>query len=630
MTAVDAEPVAPSIPADPLPSTLPDVRVPVVVDTEGIGLFADDGAVICSFSVAWRNPDGTRTRYAWPFTQDPTRPELSDAYNLPQDEWYALLDWLAARPGLVWHNAPHDLGVVRSGSAKGWQGRDLLENTVWDTLLVQHALEPTQEAGLEKLEPRLFGGTYTKATHKAEIESHLRKRKLPIKEIGHADWGVTRDYAMGDADVTERLLQHQQQQLAQRPDLLPWVTWDLRVMKTLVRMENRGLPYRAARSREIAAELGQLCEELDAKIPFKTTPNGAKEWFFGTCKATPLAYTDKRREPRLDAECIDHLAAEQVPFAQEYADLSRARNAVSKWYHAFAEATGPDGRLRCRFKQATVRSGRLSVGRVNLQAIPQDYVLARAALLSQFETPRQLIHSIEGWDLWNMDLAQAELRVGALLAGCEPMLEIIEQGRDPHGEIATATFDVHDGDGEWPKYRQVGKRANFSLIFGIGANKLRLDVRKQTAVDLGDTEAARLRNTWNRRYPQFGRAIHYWQRRAEAEGFVTLVNGRRSYFAEYERRGGLHKAFNRYVQGSIGAFTQEWMIRADQLLMDRLNGHEGLLLQIHDNLVVMTPKGSYGEALARQVRQIGLDLWPQWFTLNNGRTVPGAIELKPW
>lgn len=630
------------VPVDPPPSQLPDVRGPIVVDTEGDGLFVDDGAWVSTFQVSWIQ-DGQVVKYGWPFTQDPTRPEISQLYNLPRSEWDALLDWLASRDGLVWHNAAHDLGVVLGGSAAGWPGRDLLDNTVWDTMLVQRAIEPTEEAGLEKLEPRLFGRAYTKAQHKAEVESHLRKRKIPIKRIGHADWRVTREYAMGDVDITARLLEYQKQRLAADPSPLPWIAWDMRVMKTLVRMERRGLPYDAARSREIAAELDQLCEELDAKLPFVTTPNGAKDWFFNQCKAQPLGYTPKKREPQLDAECIDHLAAQQVPFAQEYADLNRARNAVSKWYQAFADATGSDGRLRCRFRQATVRSGRLSVGRVNLQAIPQDYVLERAALLSQFETPRQLIHGIEGWDLWNMDLAQAELRVGALLAGCWPMLEIINQGRDPHGEIATATFGVRPNDHEWTKYRQVGKRANFSLIFGIGAAKLRADVRKQTGVDLGDREAARLRDTWNRRYPQFGRAIHYWQRRAEAEGYVTLVNGRRSYFAEYERRGGLHKAFNRLVQGSIGAFTQEWMVRADELLMQELQHWPdvevqrttgslgvGLLLQIHDNLVPMVPAGLQGKALAQQVQQIGIDLWPQWFTLDDGRTVPGEIELKPW
>jgi DNA polymerase I-like protein with 3'-5' exonuclease and polymerase domains len=625
-----AEPVAPTV----WPSQLPDVRGPVIVDTEGDGLHADDGAWVSTIQVSWWEGD-ILICHGWPFTQDPTRPELSDEYNLPEHEWYAMLDWLETRDGLVFHNAPHDLGVLRAGTAKGWGGRDLLANTVWDTLLSHRSIEPGQPAGLEAIEPRLFGGTHAKTENKAAVESHLRKRKIGIKRMGHADWNVIKDYATGDVDITGRLLRWQQEQMIEQPSLVPWITWDHDVMRTLIRMERRGLPYDKERSLEIACELQNQCDELDARIPFKTTPNGAKEWFYDQCKATPLKISAKTRAPSLDSETVDALAAQGYPFAEEYHELCRARNAVSKWYQAFADATGPDGRLRCRFNQATVRSGRLSVGRVNLQAIPQDYVLQRSKLLSPFETPRQLIHAIPSWALWNMDEAQAELRVAALLADCGPMLEIIEQGRDPHGELAQAVFGVNPGDAEWPVYRQVGKRGNFSLIFGIGRDKLRADIRQQTGVDLGDNETMRLIRTWRRMYPQFGRAINFWQKYSAVHRCVPLTNGRKSYFADYElHEDGTHKAFNRVVQGSIGAFTQQWMVEADRLLIEALGTDGppgvGLLLQIHDNLVPMVPDDAFGEALARQCRQIGIDLWPKWFTREDGRTVPGEIEIKRW
>src|SRR6185295_9947224 len=99
--------------------------------------------------------------------------------------------------------------------------------------------------------------------------------------------------------------------------------------------------------------------------------------------------------------------------AETYAEYRRLSNAASMWYEGYANAIGQDGRLRTYFRQNGTRSSRFSVERVNLQAIPQDYRLSDHSALDGIITPRGIIGNAvpEGWRLFELDLAQAELRV---------------------------------------------------------------------------------------------------------------------------------------------------------------------------------------------------------------------------
>ena len=76
---------------------------------------------------------------------------------------------------------------------------------------------------------------------------------------------------------------------------------------------------------------------------------------------------------------------------------------------------------------------------------------------------------------------------------------------------------------------------------------------------------------------------------------------------------------------------KDWAIAADQFLIEQgldRRGHEqgigagGLLLMIHDSLVLLVPEGE-AEFLADQVTKIGLDQWSRLFP-----GVPGEIEAK--
>lgn len=633
------------------PSELPD-RIDrfVAADTETSGLYPDDGAGVAVVSLAWYNPDDEIISPAFPFNQDPDGrgqeffPDEPADFNLPRDEWDYLLEWLEAQPGLVFHGSLFDLLMLDAGTshADRWPGRDLTHRCVWDTLLGQSLLDPEHLAGLEETGQRLWGEESEKGKYLKAVKHYLQyKVKRPVSRIDQAAWPLVRPYASEDTRLTIRLARQQWYRMMDGEASFKEMHRDLDVMRTLFRMERRGLPYDAPQSLRIAAELNELAHGLLPELPFDPKPESAKAYFFGELGVKPLKFSKKTGKPSLDAETVDHLVVKGVKHAELYQDYVRATNAVSKWYQAYGSGVGADGRVRARFSQATVRSGRLSAQRINLQAIPQNYQLAKSRVLSKVVSPRALIYSPPGWDLWEMDESQAELRVGAWMAESALMMDIILDERDPHGETAAQLFSVKPGDPDWFRFRQVGKRGNFSLIFGIGPDKLQADIRLQTGVDLSLKETKRIIREWKELYPEFPEAIDHWQHYAERKGRVPLVNGRYSAFTDQELQyHQTHKAFNRRVQGSIAEFTKDWMVAVDQFLMEQLGSHgdehkAGLVLQIHDSLVVLTPKSHEGQELAQECAAMGVRQWDQWFTRPDpisGKpyAVPGKIELSLW
>lgn len=669
-----------------LPSELPDVGVAVVFDTEGNGLYVDDGARVSVVSVAWTGPDDLPQAYAWPFAQDVhgkpiemakilAKPEFRKRLktetpeeifgpnpNLPPDEWTALIEWLASRAGLIAHNAIHDVAVTEAGTMnlhspdnpdsllQGLPGVDLSPLIVWDTMIGQRVLDPEHDLGLKDNVKRLYG---IEETEKDALITHLKSRGFGTQTNARYDLASWREvmepYATWDAVQTLRLARHQWVRLADGEARFSRMQHEMRVLRSLARMERRGVPYDAQTSLRWAETLQAEVDRIAADLPFEDRPAEVRRFFFSegqterggvclnlkpvrmTAGSKPGAKVYKAPEPSVDQEVIRTLAEKGVPAAKQYQELALLTDANSRYYRGYATAIGADGRLRTRFRQTGTRNGRLSCGRTNLQAIPHDHrILASGnAVLAEAPSPRALICDLPGWRMWHMDLSQAELRVASLFADCGSMLEIIEQRRDPHGETAIAlSLATGPDDPNWKAMRNVGKRGNFSLIFGIGPDRFRADLVKQVGVDLGQTRTRRIHGDWNALYPEFRKAIYRHMQFAEKNGYTPIREGIRRYYSKYEQAiHDQHKAFNSRVQGCLGEFGKAWMVEVDDYLIGQGvdYDHAGLLLNIHDALLVMVPDDESGEAMAQHCAQLARDMWVDWFP-----GVRGDVDVEPW
>lgn len=305
---------------------------------------------------------------------------------------------------------------------------------------------------------------------------------------------------------------------------------------------------------------------------------------------------------------------------------------------------GSDGRMRPSFRQNGTVSGRFSVERIQLQAIPHDYRLSEFEVLEGLPTPRALISRgiPEGWALWELDLANAEARVAALYAGCDPMLEAFASGADIHGLTAKALFTTDETDPRWSELRTQAKRGNFSLIFGVGPETFQDSLAKEGSY-MSLPAVQDLIRDWNRLYPQYRRAIEVHEERVLARqrkygyGWLGTVNGERRWFTEKEDP---HKAFNQRVQANLAQLGIDWWLAAEAHVAEMLSarvvdgvdlqtgayvGGVGAVLMVHDSLDLLVPDDEFGRALVQDAQDIGAAIWADRFP-----GVGGRVDATPW
>lgn len=530
--------------------------------------------------------------------------------NLDGYAWRELCEWLAYQK-LVFHHAKYDLCMMRVGT-RHWTGIDLASCLHWDTMLGQRVLDPIERAGLDVTCRRLGLGAKKNLDG---LKAWLKKHKYPAHRYDLVPWPIVREYVIGDTEMTADLFVHQQGRLEGDLASIERIHRMLDQTIALYRMEERGVAYNDELSMEAAIKLERMADEIEARMPFKCVTGEAHDYFFRKMKLEADRHSEKTGRPSLDEEQVRKWKGQEVPWAAEYAQVTKYRRAVSMWYRGYPEKIGVDGRLRTVFRQgqaldgkdAWVKSGRMSVERVQLQAIPK-----KDKNIEGVPGVRELIRADEGKGLWNLDLSQAELRVASHYAQCQNMLRQLAAGEDIHGNTTTQVIKV---DGQsiykdhpmWKEKRDIAKRLTFGGIFQIGGETFQKTLAKLADIHLSVEECYEMVNGWRQMYPEFGYAYRRADKKAATDGFVRLLPGTdfeiRSYFRETDYT---NTGWNRMVQGSLAEAFMMWMAEVEK----RWPGYA--ILTIHDSIVLEAPLDE-GDQVSSEVAEYGAAMMTELF-----------------
>ena len=598
------------------PTQLPTINTPIAVDTETSGLYTDDGATTCVVSVAWTT-DGTTHAHAWPFNQGPrNQPQQTLQFepdpNLPAHQWVALIHWLSQHD-LVMHNAKFDLHMLTTGT-EHWPGLDLVDCVMWDTMVVNKELDPLHPTGLKPTAKRLGLGN---GTEQQNIKNYIEHHKLPTGRYDLIPWDVMEPYATADAEMTIELYNLQTQRIADGELDPRMIERELEMMKTLYKIEQRGIAFDTDQCIQVAQNLMQHRTTIENTLPFEPTPTAARTYFYETLNLEPYQHTDTGK-PKLDENALRKMAQDGVPAAAQYLQHRKLTVALDMWYLGYPNKIGNDGRLRTSYRQTKEHdtggtvSGRFSVQRINLQAIPHKSKLT--GLPEGTPTPRQFFHPKPGHELWELDLQQAELRVAARMANCTRMLQLIEQDADLHSVTARELFGATESDPDWFKYRQISKRGNFSLIFGVGPDTFRQTLETQAGIEMQRSEAADFIQAWRKLYPEYMTKIDLDSTYADRNGYIPTIGGRRRWFYPGEYT---HKAFNQRVQGALAEFAKSWAIETEK------QHPNVLVLLVHDSEVLEIEQ-QQARATVDSVINIGAEMGTRWFK------VPMGVDANQW
>ena len=118
-------------------------------------------------------------------------------------------------------------------------------------------------------------------------------------------------------------------------------------------------------------------------------------------------------------------------------------------------------------------------GGINMQNLPRTSVIKEA------------IRAPAGHSVVGVDLSNIELRVGLWFGGMLDKLDQLRNGLDLYKDFASLVFGVPYTD-VTKDQRFIGKTSQLSLIYGVGAAKLRAAIMTGSRTDIGEAEATRI------------------------------------------------------------------------------------------------------------------------------------------
>ncbi|MFA5411491.1 MAG: DNA polymerase I [Candidatus Omnitrophota bacterium] len=291
--------------------------------------------------------------------------------------------------------------------------------------------------------------------------------------------------------------------------------------------------------------------------------------------------------PSTDEEVLRALADKhKLPaLLLEYRQLMKLK---TTYIDVLPELVDPKtGRIHTSFNQAATETGRLSSTNPNLQNIPVKTDVGR-------QIRRAIVASGEDNYLLSCDYSQIELRILAHLCRDERLTSAFKEGRDVHKITAALIYGLSEKD-VTEAMREVAKRINFGIIYGLSAYGLARDLKISAEQAQGFIDAYFLR------YPRVKEYVEEQTKIAQKNGFVTTISGRRRYLPEINnknqaiRQMALRQAVNTPVQGSAADLIKLAMIQIHRQLETRRLKTE-MILQIHDELVFDVPESELAEA----------------------------------
>ena len=387
-----------------------------------------------------------------------------------------------------------------------------------------------------------------------------------------------------DAKLTHELAARQREQLEQfgLDRLLREV--ELPLVEVLSAMERVGILLDAERLARIgegmAERIATLQEEIHALAGHEFTigsPQQLAEVLF-----TELGLTKKRRGKTgfsTDARVLAQIRDEHEIIAriESWRELTKLKNT---YLDALPGLIREDGRIHTTFNQVAATTGRLSSTNPNLQNIPVRSEIGRPVRACFVTEP--------GWKLVSCDYNQVELRVLAHVAGEDVLREIFASGEDVHAATAAGIVGA-DPDNISPSERSKAKMVNYGIAYGLS------DFGLADRLQIPREEAGAYIDRYFERFPAVKRFIDETVKRAEEEGMVTTLMGRRRLVPELRssnrqrRLLGERLAVNTVIQGTAADIIKVAMVRCRRALADG-GLSTRLILQIHDELLFEGPE----------------------------------------
>ena len=355
--------------------------------------------------------------------------------------------------------------------------------------------------------------------------------------------------------------------------------FDFPVIWALFQMEKRGMKLDDTLLKqmgdELAAEVRELEQQMYSMAGYEfnaSSPAQLSEVLFTKLQLPTAGIKKGKTGYSTGQKELDKLRGQHpiIELIERYRELTKL---ISTYIEALPKLMATDGRIHTTFNQDVTSTGRLSSTNPNLQNIPVRTELGRKI--------RQAFVPSDGKVFVGADYSQFELRLAAVLAGDEKLIEDFNSDVDIHAKTAAETYGMSI-DEVSKSQRRAAKVINFGVLYGMSPHGL------AAATGMSFTEAKKFIDHYFEVRKPIRQYLDKILTQAREQGFVETYFGRRRPTPDVKssnfmvRSSAERAAMNMPIQGTEADLMKLAMIR----LEDKLSGLADAILQVHDSILV--------------------------------------------
>lgn len=573
----------------------------IAIDTETTGLRPLIDSLV-GISFAFNKKEG----FYIPFGHKDKTPQLDRQETLEKLKPI----FLNSKIKKIFHNAKFDLLVIKQ------YGFDI-KNTTFDTLIAANLLRKDDD---EKINLKVLSAKYLNEP----MHTFNQILKGKYKNFSQVPIASAAEYAAYDSLQTFKLKSVLNSELKKYPKLDKIFTkLEMPLSHILFTMELTGIKLNPEKLKIIGSEIEKQLKIIEKKIFSSIEANYAKKWLsmnlnspqqvqaflFDELKLPVVRKTIKGQRGT-GQEVLEELSKiHPMPsMILKYRELSKLNNTYIN--PLINEINPKTERIHTSFSQTMVATGRLSSSNPNLQNIPAT---TDHGIRSVFESDRGNI-------FLSADYSQVELRVLAHMTKDENLITAFKNDIDIHTQTAGQIFNIPISD-VTKEQRQIGKRINFSIIYGLTPYGLSKDL------GIKQSQAKEYIEKYFKTYPKVAVWIEETAAKAEKDGFTQTLMGRRRYVPGLkEKNQTLYQAAKRIainspVQGTSAELIKITMLKVNEVL-NKKNLKAQIILQIHDELLLELPteeKESVEKIIKKEMENVVKWTIPFKITIHTGK-----------
>jgi len=368
-----------------------------------------------------------------------------------------------------------------------------------------------------------------------------------------------------------------------------------RLMPVVYKMIKNGVlidkVYFKKEQERLDLELSALHKSIEAQVSVEAGEevsfNVASTQQLGEVLFNVLGYPcdgyTKTGRPKVDKKSLNKMKW-KYPIVRDIIAFKEISKRATTYYNKYLGYVEDDGRIHASYNQTGVPTGRFSCSSPNLQNIPRKEKWKLKDGKEIEINTREGFIAPEGSFLVEFDYSQIEARVAAAVTGEPALVNTFQKGEDYHTKTASLVFEI-PLDKVTKKQRYLGKKLNFALSYGMGANALFHELREE--MDISFKQAQMFRRKYIEAYRLMFDGASKIAKEGRPRGRVETIFGRYISVWDWEKREDADRmAYNAVIQGTSADILKMKMLKMDKVFKDKVK----LIMTTHDSLTYEVPE----------------------------------------